>query len=84
MLNCCDEIGPEIPGRRLLCAYKNFESLKIHYPLRDVIADRYCPNDEFYYWNKNGRLRRVEVSNGSIWEHILEDGIPTIYQKRIR
>lgn len=70
--------------RQIFCAYKNYEMLKARYPKRIVNADRFCPNDEFYYFTRTKHVRRVKLEDWSIWGQIWEDGWPTMYQKRIR
>lgn len=44
----------------------------------------YCPNDEWYYVSKAGKLRQVDLQ-GRIWTSINDEmGWPTGKQRRVR
>lgn len=75
----------------VICSPKWFEQLKSRYPRRSVLADRNCPADEMFYWNKKGIMRTVYLDNGTVWKSEMtrcsELGdilVPTGYILRIR
>lgn len=55
------------PPRLIVCSKLKEESLKKKYPTRHVISSEYCPNREFYYFNKKMDMRIVNISDGSVW-----------------
>lgn len=52
---------------KIICSYSVFEKLKNSFEKREVLPDRNCPNDEWFYWNRKGEMRTV-FSDGSIWK----------------
>jgi len=67
---------PEINfnSRLLVGAPKNAEELNRRFAKTRLIEySMYAPMDIFYYWNRTGKMRTVNMDDGSIWTSVDED-----------
>lgn len=54
--------------REIICSYKLYEKLKESFPKRSVLADANVAHDDFYYFNRLGKVRLVNTKDMSIWQ----------------
>lgn len=78
-------------GRNVICSFKLYDYCKTrNWKNREIYPDAYCGEDDFYYFNeKTGNLRRINVRKKKIYTQIYEyvEGfgpVPTIFQKCVR
>lgn len=75
----------EFPKRYLVTSYKHSNYVKDKYKNRYIEISHWCPNDDIYYVDAKGRLKRLDMSDKSIWCPIYDDdGWPTLYQRKVR
>lgn len=77
--------------REVICSYKLFDFCKKQgWKNREIIPDIHVAEDEFYYFGRMGRVRRVCTKNRKIFKHIwayceaLNMDVPTVFQEKVR
>jgi len=72
----------------IITSFKNADYCKAHYPNKTVEVSVYCPNDDIFYFNRQGKIRRIDLKDKSIWQSVNDFSLgfefPTGYQVRIR
>lgn len=68
--------------REIIAPFRYYEFLKRRYPRRRVIPEAMCPDYEFAYFGRGGRVRMVRLPDFDIWECDWDRGFP--FMKCIR
>lgn len=52
----------------VVCSPENYRLCRARYPNKNVHVSPWCPNKCLYYFNRAGKMRRLELADGSVWE----------------